>query len=595
MPRPEVYMRKEIELIREAMRAEGLGALIIPTADYHNSEYVNPHFAFRAWATGFTGSAGTAVITMDRTLLWVDGRYYLQAEKQLAGSGVEMVRASEPGALKITDFIKKQLPADVKIGLDKRTVGVAQGKSYANAAGSEGRLCHCDIASKVWRDRPALDPAPVSILEEKYCGESISRKLARIREKMEKTGAQVFVLSSLSEIAWTLNLRGSDVAYCPVFYSYLIITADDARLFAYGSAFSDEICGYLGSAGVTLHPYDSFFDCLGSLAAGRRVLADPQQVSMAVAECIGTAKGESLPLQNPTTLMAAVKNDTEAGNLRKANLADGAAMVRTLYWLKKQVAEGRRISELSVSDYVLRCRLDAGALGASFETIAAYGPHAAIVHYEPTPESDVPVEARGFLLLDCGGHYLNGTTDITRTIAVGPLTDEERRHFTLVLRGTIELAMAVFPEKTSGANLDILARRALWEEGLDYRHGTGHGIGYLLNVHEGPQNIRMNGRAEFVPGMVTSDEPGYYEAGKHGIRIENDTLCVPAFESVYGKFYKFETLTLCPIEREAVVTEMLTPAELKWLNEYHSTVCERLTPLLPEAEAAWLREVTRPL
>ena len=609
-------MRKEIEIIQQKMADEELDALLIVTADYHNSEYVNPHFALRAWATGFTGSAGSAVITRDSAALWVDGRYYLQGEKQLAGSGIEMIRSSEPGALTIEDHLKKVLPEGGRLGADTRTIGFGYGMKLARAILAKGgSIVNCDIASELWKDRPALDPKPVFVLEEKYSGESTASKLSRIREEMQKAGAELFVLPSLSEIAWTLNLRGGDVDYCPVFYSYLTVDEKRAILYAFEKAIPEDVQGYLAAAGVTLRPYESFFDMLPQQAAGLGVLADPKQISYAVGETIKAADKARLILRDaPTTLMTATKNETETGNLRQANLADGAAMVRTLYWIKKQAGKlaefaaashesdpttgsdpAEAFTELSVSDYVLARRKDAGALDASFETIAGYGAHGAIVHYEPTAESDVPIEPRGFLLLDSGGHYLTGTTDITRTIAVGPLTDEEKEHFTLVLRRTIDLAMAVFPEGTSGANLDVYARMPLWQRGLDFRHGTGHGIGYLLNVHEGPQNIRKNGTAPFVPGMVTSDEPGYYEAGSHGIRIENDILCVPAFESDYGKFYKFETLTLCPIEREAIIPGMLTADELAWLNDYHSMVCEKLSPLVEPEVAAWLREVTKPL
>ena len=618
-------MRNEINIIRGQMKKEKLDALLIVTADYHNSEYVNPHFAFRAWATGFTGSAGSAVITQESAVLWVDGRYYLQGEKQLAGSGIEMVRGSEPDALSIEDHLLKVLPEGGRLGIDTRTISYGYGSKLARALSSKKCvLVNCDLAAEVWTDRPVLTPGHVFVLEEKYSGESASSKLSRIRDELKKKKADLFVLSSLSEIAWTLNLRGNDIDYCPMFYAYLTVESDRACLYAFEDAFSSEVRDHLTASGVTLQPYESFFDALPRLAAGQKVLADPKQISYAIGEAIrsaadktgevggktGEAGGKTgeaaqktrfIPGDAPTTLMAATKNKTEIENLHRANLADGAAMVQTIYWIKQQAAKkaegtlSEPFTELSVADYVLARRKEAGALDASFETIAGYGAHGAIVHYEPTAESDIPIEARGFLLVDSGGHYLTGTTDITRTIAVGPLTDAEKEHFTLVLKGTIDLAMAVFPEGTSGANLDVYARMPLWQRGLDFRHGTGHGIGYLLNVHEGPQNIRKNGLAPFVPGMLTSDEPGYYEAGSHGIRTENDILCVPAFESYYGKFYKFETLTLCPIDREAIIPEMLSSEELEWLNGYHAAVYEKLAPMLAPEIAGWLKEVTRPL
>ena len=590
-------MKQEICLLQEEMAARGIDVCLVPTSDPHQSEYGNPHFQAPRYLSGFTGSAGTLIVTRTEAAQWADGRYFLQAEQQLAGSGITLMRLNQPGVPSTLEYVKRMLPDGGRIACDGRVISASFGKKLARIAKEKGgKLCTDeDLVDAVWKDRPVLTSRPIWRLKECYAGVSAGKKIADVRAAMSRYSAEIHILSSLDDIAWLLNLRGDDIACNPVFFSFLILSQEEAILYAFPEAMSPEIGAYLEELGVTVRPYSDFYEEAARLSRGRRVLADTEKTSWRLLTALSGAAAV-LDTPDPTAQSKAVKNETEIRCLRESHRKDGAAMVNFIYWLKNTVGK-EPLTEISASDHLEALRREQGAIDLSFDTIAGYGPHGAIIHYTATPETDVPLEPSGLLLVDSGGHYLEGTTDITRTIALGPVTEEEKTDFTLVLRGAIDLAMARFPKGATGATLDVLARMPLWERGLDYRHGTGHGIGYLLNVHEGPQQINWQHRgrrpaAPIVPGMVTSDEPGYYPAGEHGIRTENELLCVPFTETEYGEFYAFEVLTLCPIEREAIVPKMLTEAEREWLNAYHRRVYEEIGPRVAPEVKGWLMEVT---
>ena len=594
-----------LEALRAKMRAEGVDAVYIPTSDYHNSEYVGDYFQLRAYFSGFTGSAGTLVVLKDEAGLWTDGRYFLQAEEQLAGTGVDLYKSGEKGVPAPEAFLAGKLAEGNVLALDGRTVGEAE---YAKIEGAlEGVLIRTDFdpAENVWADRPAPAASPVSAFPVEYSGRSAAEKLDDLRKEMERKGATAHVITSLDDIAWLFNLRGSDVEYNPVFLSFAVVERTAAVLFTDGTRLEADAAGSLAEAGVTVAPYDEFYRYLEKFTLEDSVLVSETQASHRV---FAVLEGKTNVIRchfTPVTVAKQLRNDTERVNVCVAHRRDGAAVVKLLYRLDKEYKSGsvregdRRLrTELDVSRALAGYRAEQpNAKGPSFETIAGYGPHGAIIHYEPTPETDAPLDANGFLLLDSGGQYLEGTTDITRTIALGPLTDEQKTDFTLVLKGTIDLAMAKFPEGTCGYTLDILARKALWDAGLDYNHGTGHGVGHFLCVHEGPAGIRRvpGDRVDQIPlkpGMVISDEPGIYRAGSHGVRIENLVMVVRAEEE---GFLQFETLTCVPIDRSAIRKELLSPAEIDWLDGYHAWVRRVLTPLLDMPEAVWLEQATQPL
>ena len=582
------------------MKERGVDMYIVPTDDFHLSEYTGDHFKCRAWLTGFTGSAGTALVTKEDALLWTDGRYFLAAEEMLQGSGFSLMKMGVEGVPSLSEYVETHLEKGGVLGYDGRTVSAEAGKRYQKIADkNKARIADGhDLVGEIWTDRPEMSAAPAWILDTEYAGEDSSSKLERLRGEMADKGADAHVLASLADIAWLLNLRGGDIQYCPVVLSYLILTQDKCVFYVQDKALSEDICAYLQDLSVEIRPYEAVYEDAALLQG--KVLVDPSCLNARLftllsANC-GIVEGK-----NPTILMKAVKNKTEAENFRKAHLKDGIALTRWLYWFKHTVGK-EPLTELSCARKLdaMREAVDTSK-GLSFETIAGYGPNGAIVHYEPTEESDRPVEAKGFLLVDSGGHYLEGTTDVTRTIACGPLTAKEKEYFTLVLKGHIDLARAKFPEGACGMNLDYLARAPFWARGLDYRHGTGHGVGYLLSVHESPNGFRWkvvperNDSAAFVPGMIQSDEPGIYLAGEFGVRIESLLLVIEEEETEFGRFLAFENLTLCPIDLEAIVPEMLNAEEKAYLNDYHETVYRKLCPYLSEEEAAWLREATRPL
>ena len=590
---------ERIAALRDLMHAKAIDACIVPTGDPHMSEYISDHYKTREFITGFTGSAGTAVITADDAGLWTDSRYFLQAADQLAGSGVTLYKQGLPGTVKIPDYLKQKLPEGAVIAFDGRLVSSAWAEKLRKdtSAGKFGFRTDLDLVGEIWENRPEAEYHEIIEYPLEYAGVSRTEKIKSIREDMMKTGADALVLSMLSDIAWLMNLRGSDILCNPVFFSFVIITREEVRLYMEPLAVSDAAADALRADGITVLPYDSFFDELKDLHGA--VMLDRETSS----ELILQSLPKDMKIINdysPVMKRKAVKNPVEMKGIHSAHLKDGVAMCKFLYWLKQAVSAGEAVTEISAAERLHAFRAEQELfMGDSFEAIVGYGPHAAIVHYCATPESDTRLEPRGFVLIDSGGQYLDGTTDITRTIVLGPLTDKERALFTAVLRGHIDLARAVFPKGLNGANLDYLAHEPLWQMGLDYRHSTGHGVGHYLNVHEDPNEVYWDERDMIPPmppfevGMLTSDEPGYYEDGAFGIRHESLLLTVPADKTDYGEFLKFEEVTLVPFDLEGIIPEQMQQDEIDYLNAYHETVYRTIAPYLNEAERAWLREVTR--
>ena len=595
-------IKQRVAALRKIMQRNGIQAFILPTTDPHNSEYVAAHWEARKWLTGFTGSAGTAVITMKKAGLWTDSRYFLQAAEQLEGTGITLFKDRMPGTPSIAEWLSKELKKGDIIGMDGWVNGIDFKESLYAVCSPKGIQVEsvADPFDEIWKDRPSLPSDPVFILEEKYAGRSCRQKIELIREEIRKNNCQSILLSALDEIAWTLNLRGSDVHCNPVFISYMHITQKKATLYIIEEKLSPEVKVYLEENGVILK---SYHQVEGDIKKVRQNIQVSPALNMKLFNAAGylTANGidtghKIMEIPSPVSLLKAVKNETEINGFRHAMERDGIAMVKFLKWLKTAVPVGNE-TELSVDRKLYELRAEqADFKGISFDTIAGYKEHAAIVHYEATPETDIPLKPEGMLLLDSGAQYLDGTTDITRTIVLGPLSNEEKTDYTLVLKGFLQLQNAIFPEGTCGTQLDILARQAMWKAGVNYFHGTGHGVGHFLCVHEGPHQIRMNYMpTPLRPGMTVTDEPGIYKAGRHGIRTENTLLTVPAMETEFGSFMKFEPLTLCPIDKEAIVTDMLTDEEITWFNEYHEMVYNRLSSQLNKEEQEWLKEATSPL
>lgn len=592
-------MSDRLQALRAAMAARDIDAYLIPTADFHGSEYVGDHFACRAYVSGFTGSTGTLLVFPRWAGLWTDGRYFLQAEGQLAGSGIRLMKMGEPGVPTIEEFLQSSLQAGQTLGFDSRCVTAQTGRKYYAAAKGKGARIQDqdDLVDEIWLDRPPLSRQPVWALPIRYAGETRAQKLERVRAAMAAEGTNLFLLTGLEDIAWLLNLRGGDVACTPVFLAYLALGQAGGTLFADPSAFDPALREALAEDGIRLQPYDGVYAWANRLKSQQRVLLDTGRINARLLTSIPPGV-KVVDKPNPTLAMKAVKNPTECDNFRKAHLADGVALTRFMYWLKTKVGK-EPITELSAAAYLEDLRkAHPDYLMPSFDPIIAFGDHGAIVHYGATAETDAAITADGFLLADTGGHYRTGTTDCTRTYALGPLTDAQKTHYTAVLRGNLNLAAAQFKNGCTGLNLDYLARQPLWDLGLDFNHGTGHGVGYLLSVHEGPQNIRWRSAgsdAALVPGMVTSDEPGVYLGGEYGIRLENLLLCVERETSSFGEFLGFETLTLTPFDLDAVDPAQLSDRERTLLNAYHERVYEAVAPHLPNQEAAWLKHATRPI
>ncbi len=593
---------ENLKRLRDLMLERDIDVYVIPTADYHESEYVGGHFRARAFMTGFTGSSGVAVVTMDRAGLWTDGRYFIQAERQLKDSGFTLFKTGVDGVPTVNEFIAEALPAGGTVGFDGRTVNAAWGLELQKIAEDRGGSLHVkeDLIDLVWEDRPAISTEKAWVLDERYAGESMDSKLRRIRAEMERYGAAVHVITSLDDIAWILNIRGNDVVHTPFVLSYLVLTAKGCIFYAAPEALTQELYAYLMDHRVSVASYNDFYqmtETLGRKNVGR-ILADLGKINFRVYSDLSRSN-EIVNVPNPSQKMKAVKNPVEIANIRKAHVKDGVAMVRWLKWLKEN-AGIEEMDEVSVADKLEQFRREQeGFLDLSFGTIAAYGPNAAMMHYSARPETAAEVRPEGFLLVDSGGHYLEGSTDITRTVAMGPLTDEEKTLFTAVLRSNLNLAAAKFLYGCSGLNLDILARGPLWEMGIDYRCGTGHGVGYILNIHEGPNGFRWKTVPERVDsgvleeGMVTTDEPGVYLEGVLGIRTENELICRRDEANEYGQFMSFETVTYCPIDLDAVDPDQLSKREKDLLNSYHKMVYNTLSPYLTTEEKLWLRYETR--
>ena len=589
-------VRERIAQLREYMKSADVQAVIIPSTDPHGSEYVPDHWKVREWISGFNGSAGTVVITLNEAALWTDSRYFLQAEEQLEGTDILLMKERLPETPTITDWLGSVLKKDDTVGIDPTVNSHDQASAWANELMEKSGISLTHIPTTWWDELWPLRPQlPLEEAEEQplaLAGESCTDKLARIRKEI---GEKTLVVSALDDIAWALNLRGSDVHCNPVVVSYLVITPNEAHFFALPEKISSPVGEYLRAHGVIFHPYQEFYNKVATFDTYPLLLPTNSNCEIST-QCQGLiAEGRCSFAPSPIPAMKAIKNEAEIRGFRQAMVRDGIALVRFLMWLEEKIAKGEEVTELSADGELTRQRSYQPLFrDISFDTIAGYGAHGAIVHYEPTPESDIPLAPKGLLLLDSGAQYMDGTTDITRTIPLGPLTDNEQRDYTLVLKGNIALSRAHFPHGTCGTQLDVLARQFMWAEGINYLHGTGHGVGSYLNVHEGPHQFRMNHMpALLLPGMTVTNEPGIYRAGSHGVRIENMMLIVPDKETDFGTYYRFDILTLCPIDTRPIVREMMTPDEIQWLNAYHQRVYNELAPHLDEEEVAWLKEKTK--
>lgn len=584
--------------LREEMRREHLSAFIFPSSDPHNSEYVPSRWEGRKWISGFDGSAGTAVVTLHSAALWTDSRYFLAAEEQLAGTEFQLMRERVDGTPSIAEWIATEIEGaeSSEIGVDGMCMTYAECSDLKTDLKHNGGITvrtNLDILDRIWTDRPSVPLNPVSIQPIEYAGESCHDKLGRIRSSLLRRGASGMLMTQLDDIAWTLNLRGTDVHCTPVFVAWLIVAEEVAVLYIKDEKLSPEVIEYLNAEGVAVDDYDNIIDALNSYD-GYTLLIDPATTNYTLSQLRGNFNLVSAP--SPVPEMKAIKNEVECNGFRNAMQRDGVAMVKFLKWLEEAVPKGCE-TELSVSAKLRQLRVEQPLFkDESFDTIAGYEEHGAIVHYEPTPDTDVPLRPEGFLLLDSGAQYLDGTTDITRTIQLGKVTDLHRRVYTLVLKGHLSLQNLCFPRGAAGTQLDAVARVAMWREGMNFMHGTGHGVGSYLSVHEGPHQIRQEYRpAPMLEGMTVTDEPGLYLAGKFGVRIENTLLTVPYMTTEFGKFLRFEPLTLCPIDTRPIVVDMLSTEELGLLNAYHKMVYERLSPMLDEEHKAWLADKTRSL
>lgn len=622
-------IQERLGKLREAMEERGIDCYLIPTSDYHDSEYVSGFFRVREFFSGFTGSAGTLVVSRREAALFTDGRYFIQAEKQLSGTGIRLMRIGEPDVPSLKDYLEQTLQEGECLGFDGRVVKAQNAAQYEEILEKKrGRLIwDQDLAQEIWQERPRLVHQPVYVLEERFSGESTASKIARLREKMKEEEATVHILTSLDDIAWLFNIRGNDVKCCPVVLAYAVITQEQALLFARedeagcpaqealgggdapegaargdqpagdaSPAWSREVCSYLWENGITLLPYSDFYHYVSTLH-GEKALLCLERVNCRLKKELARDV-EIINKSNPTTLMKAVKNPVEMENLRRSHLKDGIAVTRFMYWLKKNVGKIPMTEISAAQELESFRRQQEGFIEPSFETICAFGANGAIVHYSATPQEYARIEPHGLLVVDSGGHYPEGSTDITRTFALGDLTGDMKKHFTLVLRAMLNLKTTRFLHGCRGLNLDVRAREVLWEHGLDYKHGTGHGVGYLLNVHEGPNGFRWklvehDENAQLEEGMVTTDEPGLYIEGSHGIRIENELLCRRGEENEYGQFMYFEDLTCVPVDLDAVELSLMTDTDRARLNAYHSEVFEKLSPYFEGEELAWLKEATR--
>ena len=603
-------INKRLENLREVMRREHLAACIFPSTDPHQSEYVADHWKSREWISGFNGSAGTAVVTLTSAALWTDSRYFIAAEEQLKGTEFQLMKLKIEGTPTIPEWLGKEIMQSrhpyedwSEVAIDGKCSSVNAVKELIADLRKENGITlrtNFDPLKLIWKDRPVIPENPVEIYPLEHAGESTREKIARICQALREKHADGMLMAALDDIAWTLNLRGSDVHCSPVFVSYLLISSKSVTLYINKVKLPSEVLAYLKAEEIKVEDYEQVENGLKNYFE-YNILLDPDEVNYRLYEVVknkgrqnNCPKTEIVEEESPVKRMKTVKNEREIAGFRSAMLKDGIAMTKFLYWLSGYIGkpEISELTEIGIDQKLTSLRAEQPLYrDISFDTIAGYGPHGAIVHYEATPETDIPLEPKGLLLLDSGAQYLDGTTDITRTIVLGPLTEEEKRIYTLVLKGHIQIELCKFPSGASGTQIDILARQALWREGLNYLHGTGHGVGTYLNVHEGPHQFRMEWKpAPLVAGMTITDEPGLYLTGKFGVRIENTLLITPYKETEFGKFLQFESLTLCPIDKTPIIKEMLLDEEIAWLNQYHQLVFATLSSHLNEEEANWLQE-----
>lgn len=586
-------IEERLEELRNKMRLSGVAAYIVPSDDFHQSEYVGEHFKPREFITGFTGSAGTAVITFEQAMLWTDGRYWLQAKNELAESEYKLMRAGETGVPSINEWLSSNLRNGDTVGFDGRVFSLNTGLEFEKIFDSKGIKINAslDLIDEIWDERPQISTKPAFSLEEKYTGESVSHKLERIRWKMSECEADFHVVASLDDICWILNIRGNDIEYFPLLLSYLIIGHEAACLFVDKSKLSDEMLAELSDNKINIRGYEEIYSAIKMLHGN--VLIDPNRLNYLLYKSF-PSDCNLIQETNPSVLMKSIKNPIELSNIREAHIKDGVAVTKFMYWIKNHF-ESEEMTELSASALLHSLREEQeGFIQDSFDPIMAVGEHAAIIHYSVNAESDAKLEAGKLLLFDTGGGYYQGSTDITRTIALGEIDDEQKHCFTAVVKGMINLAKANFLYGTTGYNLDVLARTPIWNIGKDYKHGTGHGVGYLSNIHEAPCNINWKNRNNEHPvleeGMVITDEPGIYEDGRFGIRIENELVVRKGGQNSNGQFMNFETITFAPIDLDALLIDELTADEKDWLNKYHEQVYEKLSPYLSDVEAAWLKK-----
>jgi Xaa-Pro aminopeptidase len=582
-------IKERIEKLRAVMRRKEISACIVPGTDPHASEYIAECWKERVWISGFTGSAGTAVIALEKAGVWTDSRYFLQGETQLAGTGIDLMKMGLPETPGMVGWIISTLKKGERVGVNPQMFSVDAYQSLQNELTEAGlELVSFDLISEIWTDRPAIPSNECFVFDVKYAGKSVIEKLTLLRAEMQKAGAQVVVLSALDDIAWLFNIRGNDVDYNPVVIAFAVVDSENATIFINPEKVNSETAKYFSANGVTTEAYHLVYKHLEKISPETRVWIDGGKLNRLLYESI-PAGCKKINRMSPVFRLKSIKNETEVAGYRRAMVKDGVALIRFFMWLEANVSNGE-LTELNIDKKLLEFRAEQeNFVGPSFGTIAGYREHGAIVHYSATEESASTLQPEGIFLLDSGGQYLDGTTDITRTVTLGKPTEEEKTDFTLVLKGHIALSSAVFPVGTRGSQLDILARKAMWDRGLNYGHGTGHGVGHFLNVHEGPQSIRMDENpVTLQEGMFMSNEPGLYRTGKHGIRTENLVLVVPAVETEFGKFLKFETLTLFPIDQDLIDVDLLTDNEIEWINNYHKMVYELLSPKLNEEERAWL-------
>ena len=589
---------KRITALRAIMKREGIDYYYIPTADFHESEYVVEYFKARKFITGFTGSAGVAVIGQEEAWLWTDGRYFIQAASQIEGSGFGLMKMGQEGVPTVMQYLGEKLQEGQCIGFDARVVNTNDAKEFAKiAAKKHGSLkTDNDLLDEVWTDRPALVHQPADVLKDEFNGEATASKLARVREQMEKEEAQYHIISTLDDIAWILNVRGNDIPHVPVVLSFLVIGKEDAMWFVEENALSDAVKEMAAECGITIRPYEDVYAYAATIPENSTVLLDKRKVNYRITNALSETV-HIVSKANPSQLMKSIKNEIELENTRKAHLLDGIAVTKFMYWLKKNVGK-IPMDEVSVSDYLqsLREQME-GYRDISFDTIAGYNANAAMMHYKAEPDTAAKLEPQGMLLVDSGGHYDTGTTDITRTFMLGPISDIQKKHFTMVVKSNLNLANVKFLYGCNGISLDVICREPIWKENLDYQCGTGHGVGYLLNVHEGPNSFRWQYRPgfdnPFEAGMITTDEPGIYLQDQYGIRTENELICVKGEKNQYGQFMGFENITYVPIDLDGIDKQHLNAEDVKQLNDYHKMVYEKISPYMTPEENEWLKEYTR--